>query len=402
MINVQIKNFIISYYFIVKFCRDFFDTFPCAAPLLILCISPPCCVHLLCLSLTCSLPAVYIHYFSPPLLCVCLPSISLPLLLREFTASPPPPVRASILHLPLLLQCTWAFSQQLLLPFILTFLCLPSLMPSPLFFIPSFVQPLFLFIFILFSLPSFWYSGSFCLLICTTLLSGSPLHHFSPVLSDLLSQIDSTGKMFLFAGVCKPALQTIQHCVKSEVVSLIPRRILASCHHECRVKSPKTLSCPFFPLIWQHCWVHLHVRQSIQVYEVYAFKYLQGSYWQKKMIYYDTNLNCCSLGHKRLNMCFNWYKIMGQNQIQMHPMIFHLSFQLMCKNWWLSHSVINKLSQLSSFSWEKFVNFLSFSVSNKSLEKFKTDHRTPRAPAGIPSQPGTFSYSTNQCCPSLI
>lgn len=65
--------------------------FPCAAPLLILCISLPCCVHLLCLSLTCSLPAVYIHYFSPPLLCVCLPSISLPLLLRVFTASPPPP-----------------------------------------------------------------------------------------------------------------------------------------------------------------------------------------------------------------------------------------------------------------------------------------------------------------------
>lgn len=61
-------------------------------------------------------------------------------------------------------------------------------------------------------------------------------------------------------------------------------------------------------------------------YSRYAFAHLPGFYWQKKAIHCDTNPNCCSLGQKKLDMCFNWYKIAGQNQIQMHPMIFPSPF----------------------------------------------------------------------------
>lgn len=271
------------------------DIFPVLPPSSFYAFLPPavciCCISLsLAFSLLCTSTisphhsSVYVCHLSlPPSCWVC--SLLLPL----------PPVCATNPHLPLLLQCTWAFSQQLLTG-IHTHLPLPAfphalssifhpLLHAPL--IPAHLHTI--------PLPSFWYSGSFCLLICTTLLSVSPLYHFSSVLTDLFSQIDSTGKMFLFAGVCKPALQTIQHCVKSEVVSLICRKILASCHHAHRVKSPKTLSF-FSP--------QMTVLQGLFAcntkYSRYAFAYLQGSYWQKKRIYCDTNP--CNLGHKNLNV----------------------------------------------------------------------------------------------------
>lgn len=236
------------YAFLLFYCLillRLLDTFPALLPRPILCISPPCCVHLLCVSLACSRPAVYIHYFSPPLLHACLPSIRLPLPLRVLPASPPPPVRASILHLALLLLGTWAFFRQLLQAFMHTLLCL-LVFPHALstFFQPPFAYPLSLLIFILFFLPSFWYSGSFSLLICATLLSVSPLYHFSPILSDPFLQIDSTGKMFCSrlqrcASLrCKP-FSTVSNLT---VVSLI-----------CRI--------PFF-LILLHYWVHFHEKQS--------------------------------------------------------------------------------------------------------------------------------------------
>lgn len=227
--------------------------FPYAAPpLAVPCISAPRCVHLLCVSLTCSLPAGYIHHFSPPLLYVCLPSISLSLLLCIFTASSPPPASPSIVRPPLLLLCTWAFSQQLLQAFMCTLLSLPVFPHtlSPFFLLP-FAYPLSLLICIPFFLPSFWYPVSLALFICTSLLSVSPLYHFSPVLSDLFSQIDSTGKMFCSclqrcASLhCKP-FSSVSNLM---VAGLICRKILASYQHAHRVKSPKALSLSFFPHI---------------------------------------------------------------------------------------------------------------------------------------------------------
>lgn len=226
MINVQIKKFIISYPFISKFCWGFL--------ILSLCCPPPHSMH-----------------FSSPAVCICCDSLSLALSLLCTSTISPLHSSVYVCHLSLSPSC-WEYSLLLPLPqyvhssciflchcsahepflsssywhsYTPSSACLPSC-PLLLFFIPSFLRPLSLLIFILFSLPSFWYSGSFCLLIYTTLLSGSPLYHFSPVLSDLFSQIDSTGKMFLFAGVCKPALQPFQRCVKSEVVSLICRESL--------------------------------------------------------------------------------------------------------------------------------------------------------------------------------
>lgn len=135
----------------------------------------------------------------------------------------------------------------------------------------------------------------------------------------------------------------------------------------------------------------------------HACAYLQGSYWQKKRIYYENNPNCCSLGHKKINMCFNWYKITGQNQIQTHPMIFHLPFQLMYNN---SDLVIQwSTNQLNSLpSHEQVSSTCShFQCPSKSLEKFKTDHKTrpPGTPTVIPTQPCTFPFGTKQCCLSF-
>lgn len=191
---------------------------------------PPCCVHLLCVSLTCSLPAVYIHYFSPSLLYARLPSICLPLLLCVFTASPPPSVRASIVHLPLLLQCPQAFSQQLIQAFMHALLCQPVFCHAlSCFFQAPLCTSLSLLIFILSFLPPFWYSGSVSVLICTTLLSVSSLCHFSPILSDLFLKIDSMAKMFCShiqrcaSWHCKP-FSTVSNLT---VARLICRRILA-------------------------------------------------------------------------------------------------------------------------------------------------------------------------------
>lgn len=195
------------------------DTFPVLLPRPILCISPPCCVHLLCVSLACSLPAVYIHNFSPSLLYACLPSIRLPLPLRVLPASPPPPVRASILHLALLLLGTWAFFRQLLQAFMHTLLCLlvfphalSSFFQPPLCIslIPAYLYPFLPSIFLI-----FWF------LLSPYLRHPSLGLPFVPFLSNSLWSVLANwfyrkNVLLSFAEVRKPALQTIQHCVKSD------------------------------------------------------------------------------------------------------------------------------------------------------------------------------------------
>lgn len=90
MINVQIKNFIISYYFIVKFCRDFLILFPV-------------------------LPPSSFYAFLPPAVCICCVSLSLALSLLCTSTISPHHSSVYVCHLSLSLSC-WENSLPLPLP----------------------------------------------------------------------------------------------------------------------------------------------------------------------------------------------------------------------------------------------------------------------------------------------
>jgi len=223
------------------------DTCPALLP-------PPCSMHfspLLCASAACLshlLSPCCVHpLFSPhhSYMHVCHLSLSPSCCVYSLPFPLPQYAHPSCIFLGFC--CAQAFSQQLLQALMNNLLCLPAFpMSSP----RSFQSPA--------RTPypslslSFSYFHLFDILVPSLSLfapplSLSPLCTVSPILSDLFSQIDSTGKMFCPCSQrcaslhCKP-FSTVSN---PTVVGLICRRILASYQLAHRVKSPKTLSLSF-------------------------------------------------------------------------------------------------------------------------------------------------------------
>lgn len=294
--NKDFDDFLLFYCLILS---RLLDTSPALLPCSMH-FSPLLCASAVCLSLTCTLPAAYIHYFSPPLLHTFAIYLSA-LLLCVFTAAPLP----QYMHPSCISLCfcyAWAFSQPLLQAFMDTFLCLPSC-PLLLFQSP-FVHPLALLIFILFFFPPFDTPVS-SLTLSAPSFSQPPLYHFSSssLWSVLVNWFYRKNVLLLFAGVCKPTLQTIQHYVKYNGSPLNLQKSPCLLQHR---NSPRTHYLSFF-VILLHYWAYFHARHSSQGIPVYICQV----FICKRAVTVLIQINCCALGQDKINICANHYRITG-------------------------------------------------------------------------------------------